>query len=241
MSQKLPFNNVPPIFLVPESAPRIFHKLTENPPAIWELYLWIATNSVAPVNVALLGTGSFGTAALANQLVPAGAVGQIIQIADGLPVRGPMDLRIDADDSDVKLPMVAFGYVSRGGASTKPEKRFFDPGGNIADQVTAFQGGVSQAVLGFASADIHQTSKTFLDEITLDVRSPDASATVGVFFDTSGGGVASEGLIGLVFPGGAPIRIFDGVPFRDAGLLKAESTIALPATNKFFTGHFVRG
>jgi len=79
MSQKLPFNNVPSIFEVPKDTPRVIHRLTDNPPGLWELSLWVATNSgptAADVNVIVTANVSGTTAFLVNRFVPMGDAGQ---------------------------------------------------------------------------------------------------------------------------------------------------------------------
>lgn len=230
MGQKLPFNNVPSIFTVPKdpAAPRVFHRLLENPPQLWELHLWIGTNEAAvgaALDVKVTAAGAF----IAQQTFPASGARAVAKVVDGVPVRGPLDLAIQYADGAAApaTPLVAFGYVQRSGSAERTsEKRFFDPGGDIGDQETSFEGGkgvLVGPVIAPTPQDIHQTMEDRIDEITLRANPPGGSGyTVEAEFDTSGGGTASEASVFLTLEDEGLTDLFDGIPFRDAGLLRAK-------------------
>jgi hypothetical protein len=246
MSQRLPFNNVPSIFEVPKviaPAPgRVFHKLTED--SLWELHFWLATNEAAaaaaitPV-IAVDGGGAL----LASQIIESGNGDKIFKIADGIPLRGPMDLAVAWTGAGAQSdpPVAGFGYVSRGAAIRDAEKRFFNPGANIGDQKSSFEGGgLVILVGGNTPQDVQQTTEDRIDEITLRVNSAAPGVdTPNAGFDTTNGGVPSETVV-RVAPSLTPVTIFDGVPFRNAGMMQ----VAVDDTEvdfSWFSGHFVRG
>jgi hypothetical protein len=248
MGQKLPLNNVPSIFTVPKTpGSRIFHKLKDNPPNIWDLHLWIATNDVpgaasATVVVGASTPGGPPVALITQTLFGIGSTSRVVKIADGIPLRGPLDLSISYTGGDAAptLPMAAIGYISRGDTTSKEERRFFDPGANIGDQETNFTGGKAVLLTGISTPQaIHQVSEDYIDEITLDVQSIAGSVLTSVQFDTALSGVASETPIEVELLG-IPVRVFDGVPFRDAGLLQC-AVDPLEAAVFFWTGYFIRG
>jgi hypothetical protein len=175
---------------------------------------------------------------VAQGIVPAKG---IIQLADGLPLRGPVDLYVRVT---VQSNITSFwGYVTRGEPDTLKERRFLS-GSAIGDQVTDFSGGQGIIVPADGTPlpvtevlhDKIATPAGYNDEIVLEVSlftEVAAARDVTIFFPTG-----PEILFNVVT--GEAQRIFDGVPFAFPGELKARNDVGTTDRDLLFTGGFVR-
>ncbi len=281
MTQKQLFNLVDAPIFTPSGTTvgEPFHRLGEKgPDQLWSLHLWVCNNNWTVANagiVALYWTEigvAFSAATAANflaaesfpnstgvQPVPErGAT--VLKLADGLPVRGPIDLWVIAGGGNAvpangtQAPSV-FGYLVRGEGSRKEERRFFDPGSKIGD---GFAGGAAVAVLSEgivipSFTDVHETDSDYIDDITLDMTNPSpvaADVTLGVAQFSAypgptsvpvpgGPGFAMVQLSSHAFPSGKR-RLLDGLAARNAGTLQVGATGDV-ATTIIANGHFTRG
>lgn len=269
MTQKQLFNQLlTPNMEVPvlgvTGNPFFFHRLqadTDNPDRLWALHLWVNTNgwvvaSDAAISVIAvpIGDSPFGPnvsviAGLAFVTLNSVVVNNVFKIADKLPLRGPMDLYIIGAGGDASGNLFnpgAFGYMVRGNANSVEERRFFNISAPIDDQVTAFAGGQATVLsVDDLAVPLHNTDPNYLDEITVDVAVDDPalflpsisfsfpSSPVPVVVTLDGNGV--------ILGSRPTVRVFDGFPVRNAGILSATSIqIEAAGQSSIVTGHFVR-
>ena len=257
MTQKMLFNRVTtPNFLVPDvgggSGAVLFHSLTEDPDELWALHLWVGTNNYFAVDGVVVAIGVPAGAPFDSSGPPLAFTPfqadpsvqrRVFKIADGVPIRGPMDIYASASGGVPADPsgLSAFGYIVRGEADNLQERRFFNISGPIGNQVDNFSGGqLAVAPVGVIT-DIHETDPTYIDEITLDLGAvaPPAAADpfeFAVFFDNSPTSIFMQG-----DALDSPKRVLDGIPVRDAGTLQVANISgkggATPAT---VSGYFSR-
>ena len=268
MTQKLPFNNISgPTFAVGHAEAVLFHKLEGDSDVLWALSLWVATNNTiisdfpeSSVQLAAVPAGAPVTdpaAAVvtakifsydATALFPAGDVDvgdqqKIIQICTDVPLRGPLDLYLlGAHEAGELNKFSAWGYVNRGDAVSKTEKRFLSEAA-IGDQINNFAGG--QAIL-FVPDDlgkaIHKSSEEYIDEVTVDLQSLSQGGLTdpetAFAFAWDGGAIDAGAVVRL---GAKPARIFDGIPVRAGGTLIASYPNINTEPTIVVNGHFARG
>jgi hypothetical protein len=269
VSQKLPFNNITAQPLIPlvSNEAVLFHRLTDaDANALWALHMWVAPNSTissdaeqanlivyatppdeGPLspNAAQLAVRVFryrDTAPFPNGDAEVGDQNTVKLVCDGIPVRGPLDLYIAS--VQVAGNMSAFGYMVRGEAASKTERRFFDPSGNIGDQVQNFSGGAAPVLNPDENVIIHTSSDDYIDEVTLDVLALVAEGQTDETLIAIGwGGSPVEAGMVLRVGGANPLRVFDGLPVRGGGDLAAVYTQigAFELAPIIFNGFFVRG
>jgi hypothetical protein len=273
VSQKLLFNNLAAQPLIPLATGEavLFHRLTNaDSNVLWALHLWVATNNtIAPdaeegtlivfgtppgegplsPNGTQLAVRVFryrDTAAFPDGDAEVGDQNTIKLICDGIPVRGAMDIYVVAAFAGQEPPvyMTAFGYVVRGEAASKTERRFFDPSGDIGDQVSNFSGGAAQVLAPDENVLLHQSSDDYIDEVTLDMVGLVSTVTDNETLLAVGwtGSPAEAGMT-LRVGGANPLRVFDGLPVREGGDLVAVYTQIgiLDLAPVVFNGFFVRG
>lgn len=239
MTQKQLFNQVADPIFTADSNGLLIHRIGEqDDDALWAIHLWATTNfsnladavgfSLVGAEIGQIPTVSIMSVSFESVLAFPGDIipGLTVKLADGLPLRGPLDLWVFTSGGNpapaAPIEQVAYcGYVVRGDATSREERRFFNISGPIGDQVTDFSGGQDAIAIPLADngvpVDIHETDQTYIDEITLDAYE----------IDPVGGGLLSaefEGgqpfMVGFGAPGTPRVkRILDGLPVRNAGTL----------------------
>lgn len=273
MSQKMLFNLVSPPIFVPPTAFVPFHRIQGDSDQLWALHLWGCFNAWPAAAAGSLNVfaGPVGSGAPAFQIathyVPdiAGepsSFGKLVKIVDGVAIRGPVDLYVTQGGGNVApaTPIEApacFGYIVRGAGEGKEERRFFDPGSAVGDQITVFTGGAAIGAINSAPgvwppvdwADVQTVSDDYIDEITLDMMRGSAPTQVGLAQFTGfpapagapaplGPGVACVNSLLLSDP--MRVRQFDEFPARGAGTLQV-----VPFSDSsdpvLWNGYYVRG
>lgn len=276
MSQKLPFNQgLAPIFVpqgptAPVGIP--FHRFDGDSDVLWSLHLWVANNGwtngaagAVSVSSGAVGSGTptdlIGITYFPDIVGDPTAVGRLAKVIDGVAMRGPLDLfvvasgGIGAPVDPFQAPAV-FGYVTRGDGDDKLERRFFDPGSNIGDQVASYEGGKAIGTINLNPGvwppdwvDIHDTDDNYIDVLTLDMMRGTGAAQIGVVqftgFPAPAGapvalGPTTASVASLVDDSPMRVRLFDGFPVRGAGMLQAQA-FSDNSDPVLWNGYFTRG
>lgn len=240
MGQKFIFNQLPsasPIFRVTEGAPTpiVFHQLglEGSPPALWELHLWacVSVANVGATPTLSMGvtdrdTGtSYNVALHTFESVASdpGAAARVVKVADGLPLRGNLDLfAFAANTAGGSESIPCWGYMKRGTVRDSGERRVLSAaeiGG------AAFAGGQAVLLDGAPGsvAPIHETiDDGFIDEITMDYTGSPGGAGGATILRFSADPTQFMRMIRPLSGPQNTQRVFDGIPTRGAGTLEAE-------------------
>lgn len=160
-----------------------------------------------------------------------------VKVLTDYALRGPVRVLLSAEDCDLDNGefAVAFGYYTIEGSAprTSFEVRPLQPDPNVVDTIMGRP--IVQISVALADVEVHQVSDTNIDEVTVlqiaNVPSVTDSflyfegTTIEAPYALGDGFVSLPPRTSLATSFSSTYRVFDGIPFRGAGLLSARSTV----------------